>query len=142
MRMVVVLPAPLGPRKPTISPRSTWKVTLSMAITGPKYFVRRWTLIMEASCAVAAVAGSPERPPTHFLSGRMTTCTSLNLLRSAEPASSVPPLPLASWHAGLYNTPRVLWDPRSSLALCAGGGVAPPERFAWHASEGRLFQAR
>ena len=38
--MVVVLPAPLGPRKPTISPRSTWKLMWSTASTGPKYFVR------------------------------------------------------------------------------------------------------
>src|SRR5262245_30621508 len=46
MRMVVVLPAPLGPRKPTISPRSTSKLTRSMAKTGPKYLDRFWTLIM------------------------------------------------------------------------------------------------
>src|SRR5262245_59733402 len=49
MRMVVVLPAPLGPRKPTTSPRSTSKVTPSMAITGPKYLVRFWTEIIVSS---------------------------------------------------------------------------------------------
>src|SRR5581483_1434940 len=49
MRMVVVLPAPLGPRKPTISPRSTSKDTRSMAMTGPKYLVRLSTLIMISS---------------------------------------------------------------------------------------------
>ena len=31
MRMVVVLPAPLGPRKPRISPDCTWKLTSSTA---------------------------------------------------------------------------------------------------------------
>src|SRR5207245_9555500 len=46
MRMVVVLPAPLGPRKPTISPRATSKLTRSMAWTGPKNLERFWTLIM------------------------------------------------------------------------------------------------
>ena len=32
MRMVVVLPAPLGPRKPKISPRRTVKLTRSTAV--------------------------------------------------------------------------------------------------------------
>jgi hypothetical protein len=31
MRMVVVFPAPLGPKKPTISLFSTWKLTSFMA---------------------------------------------------------------------------------------------------------------
>ena len=31
MEMVVVLPAPFGPRKPKISPRRTWKLTPSTA---------------------------------------------------------------------------------------------------------------
>jgi hypothetical protein len=35
MRMVVVFPAPLGPRKPTIWPRSTLNDTSWMAVTGP-----------------------------------------------------------------------------------------------------------
>ena len=33
--MVVVFPAPLGPRKPTTSPRSTSKLALSTATMGP-----------------------------------------------------------------------------------------------------------
>src|SRR5258707_1279156 len=36
MRMVVDLPAPLGPRKPKISPRATSSVTLSTAVKSPK----------------------------------------------------------------------------------------------------------
>jgi hypothetical protein len=35
MRIVVVLPAPFGPRKPRISPRSTRKLTSSTAMTLP-----------------------------------------------------------------------------------------------------------
>src|SRR5579883_884136 len=44
--MVVVLPAPLGPRKPTISPRSMSKLIWSTANTGPKYLVRSLTWII------------------------------------------------------------------------------------------------
>src|SRR5439155_1724658 len=47
MRMVVVFPAPLGPRKPTISPRATAKVMSWTANTGPKYLVRFSTWIMD-----------------------------------------------------------------------------------------------
>jgi hypothetical protein len=45
-RIVVVLPAPLGPRKPTTSPCSTVKVRLSMAALLPYSLVRAWTSIM------------------------------------------------------------------------------------------------
>ena len=38
--IVVDLPAPLGPRKPTICPFSTAKETSSIAVTGPYRFVR------------------------------------------------------------------------------------------------------
>src|SRR3954453_18991784 len=44
--MVVVLPAPLGPRNAKISPRSTLKLTLSTAVKFPKVLTRFWTLIM------------------------------------------------------------------------------------------------
>ena len=43
--MVVVFPAPFGPRKPRISPRSTRKLTSSTAVTRPKCLVRCWTSI-------------------------------------------------------------------------------------------------
>src|SRR4029077_5700669 len=45
MRMVVVLPAPFGPRKPRISPRSTVKLMSSTAVTGPYRLVRCCTSI-------------------------------------------------------------------------------------------------
>ena len=43
--MVVVLPAPLGPRKPRTSPRLREKLILSTAINGPKLFVNLSTSI-------------------------------------------------------------------------------------------------
>ena len=42
--MVVVLPAPFGPSRPTISPGATWKLTPSTARTSPNDFSRRSTL--------------------------------------------------------------------------------------------------
>ena len=45
IRMVVVFPAPLGPRKPTTSPCSTAKVAPVTAGWRPKRLVRLSTLI-------------------------------------------------------------------------------------------------
>src|SRR3954463_16439487 len=47
--MVVVLPAPLGPRNAKISPAFTSKVTPATAVTSPKFLTRSWTLIMPGS---------------------------------------------------------------------------------------------
>src|SRR5260370_18839354 len=70
MRMVVVLPAPLGPRKPTISLWATWKLMWSTARIGPKYLVRLSTWIMlhpvlHETCGGYAGRGGPPggRPP-------------------------------------------------------------------------------
>src|SRR5512145_3170579 len=49
MRMVVVLPAPLGPRKPTISPRLTSNERLSTAVFLPYCLVRLATLIISTA---------------------------------------------------------------------------------------------
>src|SRR5262245_47164461 len=46
MRMVVDLPAPFGPRKPSTSPRSTVNDTSFTASFGPKLFTRFSTLII------------------------------------------------------------------------------------------------
>src|SRR6202007_1807494 len=46
MRMVVDLPAPFGPRKPSTSPRSTLKEMSSTARFAPKALTRFWILIM------------------------------------------------------------------------------------------------
>ncbi len=45
--MVVVLPEPLGPSNPMISPFSTLKDTWFTASVAPKYLVRSWTSIMK-----------------------------------------------------------------------------------------------
>src|SRR5438876_11036961 len=48
MRMVVVLPAPFGPRKPRISPFWTSNVTSLMATRGPNAFVKCSAWIIDA----------------------------------------------------------------------------------------------
>ena len=48
MRMVVDLPAPLGPRKPSTSPRSTANDTPSTARLAPNTLVKFSTLIIAA----------------------------------------------------------------------------------------------
>src|SRR5690349_17047532 len=45
-RMVVVLPAPLGPRKPVTRPGWQVKLTSSTAVNAPYFFVRPSTVIM------------------------------------------------------------------------------------------------
>jgi hypothetical protein len=47
MRIVVDLPAPFGPRKPSTSPRSTANETPSTARLAPKVFTRFSILIMD-----------------------------------------------------------------------------------------------
>ena len=55
MRMVVDLPAPLGPRKPSTSPRSTENDTSFTASFGPNALVRFSTLInARSSCSEIA----------------------------------------------------------------------------------------
>src|SRR6516162_11421355 len=46
MRMVVVLPAPFGPRKPTICPLATWNEIWSTAVVRAYLLVSCVTLIM------------------------------------------------------------------------------------------------
>src|SRR3989304_10382584 len=48
-RIVVVFPAPLGPRKPTTPPFSMLKETSRMAVTGPYCLVSRSTWIIPRS---------------------------------------------------------------------------------------------
>jgi hypothetical protein len=47
MRIVVVFPAPFGPRSPNTSPVPTVKLTAFTAARLPKYFVRLLVLIMK-----------------------------------------------------------------------------------------------
>src|SRR5687768_7553473 len=63
MRMVVDLPAPLGPRKPSTSPRSTAKEMPSTARLGPNDFTRLSMRIMglgSAGSALADIGAAPE----------------------------------------------------------------------------------
>ena len=53
MRMVVVLPAPLGPRKPKISPRPMVKLIPLTAVNSPNFLVR-----LEASTAYSFISTS------------------------------------------------------------------------------------
>src|SRR6266850_868218 len=50
MRMVVVLPAPLGPMNPYTSPRSSFNVSRFKAYRSPYIFVRSRVSIMVVSC--------------------------------------------------------------------------------------------
>ena len=65
MRMVVDLPAPFGPRKPSTSPRDTLNETSSTAVKLPNRLV---------SPAISISTGWPSaltrRPPHRFLVGR------------------------------------------------------------------------
>src|SRR5258706_7748592 len=72
MRIVVVLPAPLGPRKPRISPFSTRNDTLSMALTLPYRFV---------SCSTSIT-----RPPSFFGKNQDNICL-FGVLGRLHPAS-------------------------------------------------------
>src|SRR5579862_5360539 len=64
IRIVVVLPAPLWPRKPNAHPRGTLSDTRSTATRAPNRLVRSWMSmieVMRASCAPAAALSSGAR---------------------------------------------------------------------------------
>src|SRR5450755_694548 len=58
MRMVDVLPAPLGPRKPNDSPLAIVKSTPSTATKSPKRFTRLWASTIGAGCNAPSSCGS------------------------------------------------------------------------------------
>src|ERR1700722_12968088 len=60
MLIVVVLPAPFGPSRPTISPGATWKLTPSTARTSPNDFSRRSTLRTQGTGGI--MPGRTRRP--------------------------------------------------------------------------------
>src|SRR5436305_1694344 len=57
IRIVVDLPAPFGPRKPSTSPRSTSNETSFTATFAPNALVRFLTLIMESLLGLAWLRG-------------------------------------------------------------------------------------
>ena len=70
MRIVVVLPAPLGPSNPTTSPRPIAKLTPSTAATPAYRFVSRSTRIIAAPPGLGSPAAtspvSTPSPPRKF----------------------------------------------------------------------------
>ena len=58
MRMVVDLPAPLGPRKPKISPRAMWKLTWSTATKSPNRLTRPSAIDLVELFAAARIGES------------------------------------------------------------------------------------
>src|SRR6185295_5596418 len=86
MRMVVDLPAPLGPRKPSTSPRSTEKEIPSTARFGPNVFTRFSTLIMPVVLKVTA--------------GGMEICSAAPVVKRI-PASGIAPSPAGESQPGL-----------------------------------------
>src|SRR5690242_20589567 len=91
MRMVVVLPAPLGPRKPRISPGLTEKVTSRTAVLSAYVLLRFWTSIMRPSgLSCAYLAGGSET----YAGASMDTASAALLdrrLRGFPAAASFPP---------------------------------------------------
>ena len=59
--MVVVLPQPLEPRKPKISPRSMRKLTWSTAMKSPKRMVRSLGLDRDLAVAAGSRGGIADR---------------------------------------------------------------------------------
>src|ERR1700722_697432 len=79
----VVLPAPLGPIKPQIAPRSTSKETPSSAVTPPNRIVTPWT----ASRAEAWSSSSFSAPPTRASASSMDFPFPI-IVRPVKPAFS------------------------------------------------------
>src|SRR5262245_49394728 len=64
IRIVVVLPAPLGPRNPWISPSATSRLTPFTATKSPYFLTSSWTRITEAgSSSRRRPAAGPARVP-------------------------------------------------------------------------------
>ncbi len=64
MRIVVDLPAPFGPKKPTISPFLTSKLTRSSARKDPKYLVRLFASIITSFAKAASRFARCASPPS------------------------------------------------------------------------------
>ena len=115
IRSVVVLPAPLGPRKPVTEPGSTVKLRSSTARTVPKDLVRPRTSTRTGRRAVGAVlpveiglslrrVAVPARRPVHP-SARGPTARRRRAVRHRRPALSPGDRP-ARTRAGAHTSPR------------------------------------
>src|SRR5947209_12594000 len=86
MLIVVVLPAPLGPRKPNTSPAATSKSTPRTASTSPKVFVKCCT-------AIARAAPRPLRaPPMSAFKGRRSDVRLRSVVLGQDPVQLAPRL--------------------------------------------------
>ena len=61
MRMVVVFPAPFGPRRPKTVPSSTERSTPLTARTSPKDFVRLFVVMIAFAMGAEDIEGSRQR---------------------------------------------------------------------------------
>src|SRR6185437_10965664 len=81
IRRVVVLPAPFGPRKPTMDPRCTVKLRSSTATMLPKRFVRLSTAI--AGCRRSSRASDDAPRSVGPTAGALPSNGGVTMLRAA-----------------------------------------------------------
>ncbi len=112
MRMVVDLPAPLGPRNPSTSPRSTVKETLLTATFAPNALVRFSTLIMAAGVSQNEIGERQLvdlRIQLHFtLSPRFTDC---RVRQYRDRAGRCPSVDHRHQRFREFPNPKRLWYP-------------------------------
>ncbi len=143
VRTMVVLPAPLGPRNPKTSPRSTSKDTSSNAMRSPNRFERWWTasacsgrvawagaesvVMRERRRCVDAqrridASRSPTRPRSARTNG-VTRCTKQKQVRRAMPDS------ISGWIRGARPRPSGSPSSGTSRSHRGDGGLDDPSRF-------------
>src|SRR5690606_7133121 len=130
--MVVDLPAPLGPRKPSTSPRLTDRETPRTASIGPKRFTRSRVAIIStiesaAPSAVGAFLDEPVRSPIRLA---LVSCT-----QSTPPPGSLTGcgrpiyrrvVTARNWRVPLsFRQQRLLCPSRCALTGAAGAGSVP-----------------
>src|SRR3989304_7900030 len=93
IRIVVVLPAPFGPRKPTISPRSTAKEIWSTALVAPKNFESLPTsIIMGIARQLGSAAAQSENnmaKEPHRLKERTSMAQGAHTVEPPQRASAI-----------------------------------------------------
>src|SRR6266850_7500908 len=90
IRMVVDLPAPLGPRNPTISPGATLNDTSRIAVTGPYCLVRFWTSIIRPTTNYTA--GDEEGNVTGMMAASQSGTAIIFEVAGSQHACSVEPV--------------------------------------------------
>src|ERR1035438_9560488 len=109
--MVVVFPAPLGPRKAKISPSATSKETSLTAVNVPKVLTRFWTRIMES-------------PPGRFNTERFSSvcqserCSARLHDLPCNPGWTIPSLNLQARAAARSLAPTAMWQQNEEARVC------------------------